>query len=65
MVKHTKNEALFKRKVSDKDENCIVSTSTRKELPFDDQMVKLEEQPCKIQKVTLEEFESLTKLYDL
>lgn len=33
---------FFKRKVSDKDGNCLSSTSTLKELPSDDQTVQPE-----------------------
>lgn len=59
MVKHKTIKAFFKRKTFDKHENCIFST-----LIFDDQasseqtiQVQQDEQPRKIQKVSIEEFD--------
>ncbi|XP_058775476.1 uncharacterized protein LOC131649734 [Vicia villosa] len=59
MVKHKKIDAFFKRKISDENENCIASTSTLEERAFDDQTIQVQpnDQPRKIQKVTMEEFD--------
>ncbi|KAK4349013.1 hypothetical protein RND71_031768 [Anisodus tanguticus] len=57
MDKLKKIDAFFKRKASNKDEKCITSTSTLEKHHSDDQTVQLDEQPCKIQKVTMDEFD--------
>lgn len=50
MVKHKKMDAFCKRKVSNKDANCIASILTLERNPFGDQTVQLDDQTCNIRK---------------
>jgi len=56
-VKHKKLEAFYKRIHPEKDANCIASTSNLEKNPSGDQTVQPDEQPCKIQRVIVENFD--------
>ncbi|RHN54417.1 hypothetical protein MtrunA17_Chr5g0406581 [Medicago truncatula] len=56
-LKHKKLEAFYNRKLPEEDANCIASTSNLEKNPSGDQTVQPDEQPCKIQRVIVENFD--------
>ena len=48
---------FIKKKVHEEDANCTASTSNLEKNPSRDQTAQPDEQPCKIQRVTVENFD--------